>query len=199
MIETTTDNEDPKYPVKIQRFSKNLKVELSKDEIVERAKRCAHLSGEIALMEEERDTAKKHANARIEEREAEAKRLQGEIRDGATWKEVPCETRFVYRTAEVQEVRTDTGEVMHTRPMTDRERQPELPLDQAQEPAAEGEGEPDDGIVDDDYGRDTDENPPTEVPDDDDDEKRSAAAPSAPTEPKLETAKKPKGRRGKGK
>lgn len=122
--------------VKIERFTRNLRVPLKEGEIVERAKRNAFLVGEIGQKADERDAAKKQANAQIEELEAEMQRLSLEVRDGATYRDVQCERRYVYRTGNVQEVRTDTGDVLNDRPMTDRERQLELGV---KEPAA---GEP---------------------------------------------------------
>jgi hypothetical protein len=206
-IETTGDTTNP---VKIQRFTKNLKVELSKDEIIERAQRQARLAEEIGLKEEERDSAKKHANARIEELEAEAKRLLSEIRDGATWKEVACETRFVYRLGVVHEVRTDTQEVMSERAMTDRERQLELP-DAGSSGTGGDPDEDDDNDQDDDTdipGTDIDEEPDTSIlnggGDDDedsgivDDDYPAKSEPPLATQKKTRAKKAANGKGGKG-
>lgn len=130
------ENATPESNVKIERFTRNLRVMLKEGEVVERAKRNAYLLGEIQQKEDERDAAKKQANAQIEELEAEMHRLSLEVRDGATYRDIPCERRYVYRTGNVIEVRTDSGDVLNERPMTDRERQLELGV---KEPVA---GEP---------------------------------------------------------
>lgn len=143
------ENEKPEESqVKVERFTRNLRVTLREPEVVERAKRSAYLLGEIQQKQDERDAAKKQANAQIEELEAEMHRLSLEVRDGGTYKDVPCERRYIYRTGTVQEVRTDTGDLLNERAMTDRERQLELGVSK---PAAPAEAKKDDGVVDDDY------------------------------------------------
>lgn len=162
-------NGTEQHPVKIERFSRNLRTPLTDREIVERARRAAHLAAEIEQLEEEAKAAAKQAKARIEEIQAEQRRLNLEVADGAVHRETPCERRYIYRLGEVHEVRTDTGETLTARPMTERERQPDLP--------GMANGEPpftDDGIVDDDY----------------------AARAKAEAEPELETARPQ--RRGRG-
>jgi len=93
---------------------------------------------------------KKQANAQIEELEAEMHRLSLEVRDGGTYREVPCERRYIYRTGNVQEVRTDTGDVLSERAMTDRERQLELGVNALKSMGAK-EVKDAEGVVDDDY------------------------------------------------
>ncbi len=112
--------------VKIERFQRNLRVPLTVQEVTERAQRAAHLLGERDHKDEEQKAATKHAKAQIAEVEAELRRVSGEIRDGATYKEVGCERRHNYRLGAITEVRTDTDEVLAERAMTDRERQMDL-------------------------------------------------------------------------
>lgn len=116
------------HDVKIEKFQRNLRVVLKNDEIVERAKRGAFLLGEIQQKEGERDAAKKQANAHIEELSSELHRLSLEVRDGAAYRDVACERRFLYRTGAVVEVRTDTKEQLHERVMTEPEKQLDLGL-----------------------------------------------------------------------
>lgn len=118
--------------VKIERFQRNLRVPLTQEEIAERAQRAAHLLGERDHKDEELKAASKQAKAQIAEVEAEMRRVSGEIRDGATYKEVACERRHIYKTGVIQEVRTDTAPhtVIAERAMTDRERQLDLGLDE---------------------------------------------------------------------
>lgn len=146
--------------VKVERFTRNLRVVLKNDEVVERAKRSAFLLGEIQQKESERDAAKKQANAQIEELSSEMHRLSLEVRDGAAYRDVPCTRHFVYRLGVVEERRTDTSEIIHERSMSDRERQLELgglagPADAKAVAKELGDdvvgATSDDGIVDDDY------------------------------------------------
>lgn len=112
--------------VKVERFTRNLRVALKEGEIVERAKRSAFLLGEMQQKESERDAAKKQANAQIEELSSEMHRLSLEVRDGAAYRDVQCTRHYVYRLGTVEERRADTNELIHERPMTERERQLEL-------------------------------------------------------------------------
>lgn len=114
--------------VKVEKFTRNLRVVLKNDEVVERAKRSAFLLGEIQQKESERDAAKKQANAQIEELSSEMHRLSLEVRDGAAYRDVQCTRHYVYRGGIVEERRTDTGELLNDRPMTEREKQLELEL-----------------------------------------------------------------------
>jgi hypothetical protein len=126
--------------VKVERFTRCLRVSLKEGEVVERAKRSAFLLGEIQQKESERDAAKKQANAQIEELSAEMHRVSLEVRDGAAYRDVPCTRHYVYRLAIVEERRTDTDELLLERPMTERERQLELDVkgDAAQKVAENG-------------------------------------------------------------
>lgn len=121
LMKKTKDSE-----VKIEKFTRNLRVTLKEGEVVERAKRSAFLLGEIQQKESERDAAKKQANAQIEELGAEMHRLSLEVRDGAAYRDVPCTRHYVYRVGIVEERRSDTNELLTDRPMTERERQLEL-------------------------------------------------------------------------
>ncbi len=121
---------DKQHPVKVERFQRNLKVALTEAQQLDRARRAAEIAGEVGNKEAERDAAKKHVNAQIEELQAEQQRLNGEIRDRATYKDVACERRFNYRLGTVGEYRTDTNELIPgtERALSDRERQIELGL-----------------------------------------------------------------------
>ncbi len=131
-MDTTQTTTHGTPDVKIERFQRNLRVPLSQAEIAERAQRAAHLLGERDHKDEELKAASKQAKAQIAEVEAELRRVSGEIRDGATYKEVGCERRHNYRLGMIQEVRTDLDPqvVIAERAMTDRERQLDLGLDE---------------------------------------------------------------------
>lgn len=158
---------DTKRDVKVEKFHRALRRSLSSDEIVDIAQRSARLASEIEQQEEELKTSTKHAKARIDELAAEKRRLELEIVDGGRLEEAQCERRTIYRLGVVQEVRCDTGQILNERPLSDRERNLELPL---QQPVAD-EAENDDTDTD-----DSDDEAPEEDEDDaDSDEDPSVA------------------------
>lgn len=128
-----TETPDPQHTVKIEKFQKELRIQLSAEEFGQRAERAAHLIGEIEQKEDDRKAANTAAKSRIEELQAELKRVSGEVRDKAKYGIVDCERRFIFRTGRVQEVRKDTGAVLDEWAMTADERQMELDLDDPEE------------------------------------------------------------------
>lgn len=109
--------------VKIERFTRTLRVELSADEVAKRADRSAHVVAEKDRAAEEKKTATAHITTRIKELEAEQRSLSTEVRDRARYAEVECERRYNYRLGKVQEVRLDTNAEIGERAMTGAERQ----------------------------------------------------------------------------
>jgi hypothetical protein len=105
---TGTGSENLDKQCKRVPFTRQLSCALTERELVERGKRAATLRGQVEGMEEARDSAKKLANAKIDEVLTEAKRCELEQRSGTTLRDVQCETRFVFRTRAVQEWRLDT-------------------------------------------------------------------------------------------
>lgn len=115
-----------KPDVKVERFRQNMRCELSEDEIVERSRRISRQLSEKALRVEAAKSATAHLKAEIKQIDAEVSRLAQEVNDGACYKEVECERRFIFRTGKVIEVRLDTDQQTFERAMTGSERQ--LPL-----------------------------------------------------------------------
>lgn len=110
-------------PVKIERFSQNLAVALKPAEIAERADRAAHLLADRDHLESEFDEQRKHQKAQIQKIETEMRRLSSEVREKVTYRDVECERRFVYADKMVRDVRTDNGETLMERPMSEQESQ----------------------------------------------------------------------------
>ena len=104
-------------------FERNLRVILTVDQVAERADRLAHLMKERDNKVEMAAAAAKHAKSEIAELEAASRRLSAEVRDKACYQAVPCTRVFDYRRGLVTETRTDTGEVIDERAMTEEERQ----------------------------------------------------------------------------
>ncbi len=124
MSETTTTEDQ--HHVKIEKFERSLLVDLKPQEKATLADRTAHLLSEIERKKEDKKTAGKQAQAQIDELTAELNRVSGEYREGKKFAPVKCERRFLFRVGNYQEVRTDTGELLAERGLTDRERQLEL-------------------------------------------------------------------------
>jgi hypothetical protein len=153
------DGTTEQHHVKVENFERPLLVKLTDKEKSELADRSAFLLGEIEQKSDEQKSAAKHAKAAIDEKKAELKSVSTQYRDGQKFEKVKCERRFQFRLGHVQEVRTDTGDVLHERPMTERERQLEHPALAGNGKAA-AKGEDDDGIVDNDYKPDGATEPP---------------------------------------
>lgn len=129
--------------VKIERFTRSLRIALAPPDLEMRGSRVAHLVAQREQKESDRKAANTAAKSQIEEVDAEIKRLAGEIRDKARFDTVNCERRYVYRTGRVVEVRTDTQEEIYERPMTLEERQLELGIDDDED--TDGDEEPKSG------------------------------------------------------
>lgn len=137
---------DGEHPVKIVRITRSLRCLLSDEEKAQRAERAAHL---VARIESMRDEAKAEAGqrkAQIQQAEADLKAVSGEYRNGAVFRDVECEERFIYRLGKVETVRMDWEELIGERPMSEFERQTDLGFDAVGEEidAANEEGKDDD-------------------------------------------------------
>lgn len=125
----TPKKDESKSTTKIVNFKRNLKVPLKPEEVAERADRAAKLLEDRDHEESEFKAHGTHVRGRIAQMESEMRHLSGEVRTRCTYREVECEQQFLYDTGVVREVRVDTGEVLSERPMTDREKQRDLPFD----------------------------------------------------------------------
>jgi hypothetical protein len=114
---------------KRERFERHLRVILTKVQVEEYADRAAHLLSEMDDREESLKVAAKQAKAEIESLAARMRELSGYVRDKAKYQDVECERVFDYARGTVTETRSDTGEQLSERAMTDAERQLALDLD----------------------------------------------------------------------
>lgn len=111
---------------KVEKFSQNLKVTLTAQEIAQRADRAANLVAMIEEKDAEQKAAAKHAKGEIDQLAAELASLSNEVRTRATYRQVECERRFIYTQGVVTETRLDTFDLLNTRKMTESEKQLEL-------------------------------------------------------------------------
>lgn len=182
MADGAAESKDPK--LKVEHFTRTLRVGLKPHEIAERADRAAHVIVQRDQKEESRKAANTAAKSQIEELDAELRRVSTEIRDKATYIPVACERRYDYRLGRLLEVRTDTGDTIHERALTIEERQLELDVDQSKsgdEPEEDEESEA------------ADEEPPADGDDGvitDEEAKALADKHGRGKEPELSTAKK---------
>jgi hypothetical protein len=113
-------------PVKIESFVRELKCSLKREEIEERAERAAHLVAQRDLREEEIKEETKRQKSALATIDGEIRSLSNQVRDKITYKDVPCERRYLYDEKLVREIRLDTLEVVHERAMTEGELQRDL-------------------------------------------------------------------------
>lgn len=124
-----TPSEPPKPPpMKVDSFTRDLKVVLTAAEVAERADRAARLLEDRDRAEAELKAHATSVKSRIATMEAEMRELSAEVRTKYTYREVECERRFLFTTGCVQEVRLDTEEVISERAMTEKEKQRDLPF-----------------------------------------------------------------------
>ena len=130
--------------VKIEPFRQNLPVILKREEIEERAQRAAHLVADhdvkAAQFKDEAANNKRTLGAL----ETQIRELSGEVRSGKTYLDVQCERVFNWTKGTVQDRRTDTGECLTERAMSEAEKQKALPFEKA-------------GDVDDEFGGESDD------------------------------------------
>lgn len=121
--------------VKIVPFERQLLCVLTDDEKAKYAEQAAH----VLLARDELEAQAKAAAAamknQVKEQDDKLRSLSEKVRMGREMRLTPCETRYIYRTGSVIEVRTDTGEQLSERAMTVAEKQ--IPLDFSKLPAGD--------------------------------------------------------------
>jgi len=116
---------------------------LAPEELQRAGARLAEVCEDISNEETSQKKVKSQLKAKLEGLKEKREDLATTVRRRADYKDVPVEVWFDYRTATVEEVRTDTGEVLATRAMSDGERQTKLFDDDGDgEPGESGQAEP---------------------------------------------------------
>lgn len=114
---------EQEQPKKIDRFVQELACALGKEEIAQRADRAAHLHSDLDFAEEAFEVVRKEHRTKLSGIRSEIRRLSSEVREKLTTRAVSCERHFLYGDRRVKDIRTDTGEVIMDRAMTDEEGQ----------------------------------------------------------------------------
>lgn len=104
-----------------------LECKLDDDEVNDRAFEAGQLDQDIQKAEDEFDAVKTEHKDEVKRMEAKRRHLLRDIRTKTTRRDVDCTVEPIYDPAfVVRTTRTDTGEIVHERPMSLDERQGRL-------------------------------------------------------------------------
>lgn len=109
-------------------FTRELKCALTREEVEERAQEAASILERRDQREADLKEESKRWKNEIAQLDLEHRYLSSEVRNRATVRAIECVRVFDFDLGKVHEVRTDTMETLHTRNMTDSERQRDLGL-----------------------------------------------------------------------
>jgi hypothetical protein len=113
---------------KKESYRATLKVELTTEQVADRADQAAAKLAERDRKEDEWKAQSKHMKSVIEQLEADLRTLSSEVRNRSTYSLVDCQRVYDYESGLLRETRLDTGELLNERAMTDTENQPDLPF-----------------------------------------------------------------------
>ena len=111
---------------RVEQFDSLQKCVLTGDETVERSREMAQLMSEIASDEADLKAVVQEFKRRIAGKEARLGTLARNVQNGFEFRTVPCTRHFDYALGRVEEFRSDTGERVSERRMSDEERQQDL-------------------------------------------------------------------------
>lgn len=113
-------------PSETEVIKRTLPVKLTEEERLQRADALANALQQISDRKVEKRRVVREADKLIAEAEQEAVDLRDAVATGREYQEVIVHKVYDYEKATVIEVRTDTGETIKSRGMTDEERQAKL-------------------------------------------------------------------------
>jgi len=93
------------------------------------ANQLAEAIQNLEALEVERKVETKNYNSRKQQFVGSVHRLSREVANGEAVRSVDCELKLNYTTLTANLVRTDSGEITETRPMTEDEKQEDLAFD----------------------------------------------------------------------
>jgi len=117
---------DNTTPSKTEVITRVLPVKLTEEERLQRADGLANALQQVSDRKVEKRRVTKEADKQIAEAEQEAVELRDAVATGREYQEVIVHRVLDYDKATVTEHRTDTGETIRSRAMTDEERQSKL-------------------------------------------------------------------------
>jgi len=128
---TAPKKEAPKKPeIAKKKETRNLKTELTREELAVKADELAQATQEVERVDENKKAAVSQFKSQIEELTGRRNRLAGIVSQKAEWRDVDVEMIFDYDTKKVTVTRTDSGEVIQARDMFVEELARRLPLDE---------------------------------------------------------------------
>lgn len=110
----------------VRQFTTYLPCRLTDEELTERGQELAHARKASEDFSAEAATKRKELKERETELDGEVSRLARVVRDRSEQRPVLVEVRMTKKAGMVDEIRTDTGEVIHNRKMADNEAQTEM-------------------------------------------------------------------------
>lgn len=117
-------------PKLLRETTRALSCKLTDDEVRQSGEALAALVEDMANEEARATDVKQQLKARMTELESKRYQLASKVRRREEIRDVAVKL-LLHENNLVHIVRTDTAEVIETRPATDRERQPDLPLEGA--------------------------------------------------------------------
>lgn len=110
----------------LERKTEELAVNLSQEEVSERACRLAEIEGELEQHDEEARKVRTELKKKRTELEVERRRLALAVRTRSEMRLVDVTISAIWSQGVAEIARNDTGEVIGTRPLTDEDRQTDL-------------------------------------------------------------------------
>ena len=106
-----------------------LAVKLNEKERIARGQQLADVVESLESINTSKKTVLAEFNARLKKISETISRLSREMRDGTAMQPVDCELQLNYSKLTAQLVRTDSGEVIWARPMTNEQKQMQMNFD----------------------------------------------------------------------
>ncbi len=103
-----------------------LSCDLTPDEVRERGEEAARKAQERDTIEAERQSSQKSYKGRVESLEGQVRHLLSEVRSKSTRREIEVISEARHDAGMMETIRTDTGEIVRSRPLTANERQTSL-------------------------------------------------------------------------
>ena len=107
-------------------INKELPVQLTQEELMEKAKELAKLQQDKASAEEQAKSAAATYKDRIASAQSNISILSRDICNGYEYRQVPCQWEFDWSAGKKRLVRNDTGETIKTEMITQDDRQADL-------------------------------------------------------------------------
>jgi len=120
----------------IKKTTQLLRCILTPDETIAAGKELAEATSELKELEEEKSNIVANFKAKSTEKEARITVLTNKIRSGYEYRNVECETRYdTPEEGRKQTIRLDSNTITATEPMTEEEKQRNLPLEETDDKA----------------------------------------------------------------